>query len=158
MRHLPAKVSSYRRNVAAHVSHIILLHMLHLTTKLDYLPNRENHIHQYMSESTFLSAIRTITSMRLSSHASQWCEGEGGCWGTSDVRVVDYVAIFTLWYNVLPMIIFQLCFPYVFDRTQSLDEVLSTVSSVRSRLQHSLVKGLEHRILREDVICFWSDR
>ena len=94
-------------------SHIIL-HMLNLTTK-SYNVERGNRTHQYMLQHISLSTIRTIASMRLSSHALR-CETE--CWGTSAksgryayfaLNKFESMSI-TLWYNALPLIIFDHAF------------------------------------------------
>ena len=125
------------------VSHMIL-HMLQLTTK-PYSP-RKGKPYTLIHVEPIMFAIRTIASMRLTSHALR-CEM--GHWGTSDesgrvctaclkqVRESKYhtlIQCFTF-YHIRP------CFPHMFDQAQSLQEFLSW-PHVQSRLQLSLVKFL----------------
>ena len=96
--------------------------------------------HWYMLESIPLFVIRTITSIRLSSHALR-----RGVWAQV-MRVVDYPHFSlnkfkslgnTFWYNALPFIMFYHAF-----HTSLTKPILARISL----LQHSLVMFLEHRV------------
>ena len=114
--------------------------------KTIFFAERGNRTHRYMLEPIPLSAIRTIASMRLSSHALR-CET--GRWGTSDesgrlctlcpkqVQESKYHTLIqcSAFDHIRP------CFPHIFDQP-NLCTNFSHNHNVHSRLQHSLVKFL----------------
>ena len=116
-----------------------------------------NRTHQYMLEPIPLSAIRTIASMRPSSHALR-CET--GRWGTSDesgrlctlchkqVRGSKYDTFIqcSSFDHILP------CFPHLFDRLQSLHNFLSQPQCALS-IATFIGKFLEHRESLLTFIC-----
>ena len=126
-----------------HASHIIP-HMSHLITKPYFS-------HRYMVEPMLLFAIRTIASMRLSSHALR-CDT--GRWGTSDesgrlctlflkqVRESKYHTLIqcSIFDHIRP------CFPHIFDQAQYLHEFLSQPQCALS-IATFIGKVLEHRDL-----------
>ena len=122
----------------------LTLHTLYYKTM--FFVEQGNHTHQYMLEPIPLSAIRTIGSMWLSSHALP-CEI--GHWGTSDesgrlcilcpkqVREYEF-------HNLIQCFAsnhIRLGFQHIFNQTQYLHN-FSHNHNVHSRLLHSLVKFL----------------
>ena len=117
-----------------------------LNYKNIFFVERENHTHWYFLEPIPLSAIWTIASMRLSSHALR-CETR--CWGTSDEsgqlctlcsNKFESLSI-TLWYNALSLIIFDHAF-HTSSTKPNLCTNFAYNHNVHSWLQHSLVKFL----------------
>ena len=120
-----------------------------------FFAERGNRTHRYMLEPIPLSAIRTIASMRLSSHALR-CET--GRWGTSDesgrlctlcpkqVRESEYHTLIqcSAFDHIRP------CFPHLFDRVQSLHEFISQPKCALS-IATFISKVLEHR---ESLLTF----
>ena len=111
-----------------------------------FFAERGNRTHRYMLEPIPLSVIRTISSMRLTSHALGSKRGVGA----QVMRVVDYAHFalnkyrsltITLWYNALPLIIFDHAF-HTSSTKPNLCTNFSHNHNVHSRLQHSLVKFL----------------
>ena len=110
-----------------------------------------NRTHRYMLEPMPLSAIRTITSMRCSSHPLQ-CET--GRWGTTNksgrlwtlfskqVREFENHTFIqcSSFDHIRP------CFPHIFDQSQSLHEFLSQPQCALS-IATFIGKVLEHRDL-----------
>ena len=97
--------------------------------KTIFFGKRGNPTHRYMLDLIPLSIIWTITCMQLSAH-TLGCEM--GCWGQV-MRVVKYAYFarnkfgrlsITLWFNVVPLITFDLCFPHILNQTQFLHEFL----------------------------------
>ena len=113
--------------------------------KTIFFTERGNRTHRYMLEPIPLSAIQTIASMRLSSHALRCETGVGA----QVMRVAGYAHFalnkfeslsITLWYNAH----IQPCFPHLFDWVQSLHEFLSQPQCALS-IATFIGKVLEHR-------------
>ena len=136
-------VSWHWRNVDAHTSHIIP-HMLHLTTKPYSSQNGEfNRTHQYMLEVILFEPLLPwdLTHMH--------CDVRWGV-GAQVMREVDYAHFalnksesqcITLWYNALPLIIFDHAF-HTSSTNPNLFTNFSHNHNVHSRLQALLVNFL----------------
>ena len=126
-----------------------------------FFAERGNHTHRYMLEPIPLSAIRTIASMWLSSHALR-CET--GRWGTSDesgrlctlcpkqVRESEYHTLIqcSAFDHIRP------CFPHLFNRVQSLHGFLSQPQCA-FLIATFIGKVLEHRELLLTFTCImWN--
>ena len=119
--------------------------------KTIFFVERGNHTHRYMLEPIPFSAIRTIASMRLSSHALR-CET--GRWGTSDesgrLCTLCPKQVWESEYHTLIQCFafdhIRPCFPHIFDQAQSLHEFLSQPQCALS-IATFIGKVLEHRDL-----------